>query len=206
MIEQLAFEARDYEYVDSKSGVSARLTIAAYEYMLSSAERRMYLNDEKETVIRISDFLSIIPAVNGKLELVYEGEQEGSYIVVLNLISKTIKRIFNNTFPVINLKSKDKKKHNPYKSIQDWFEKNKIKLRNDFSNEDYNNSLHQIKGLEEIVKNKMSSISPKEINFYMEFLLHGIAENSLISKKYTNTSIDFKDLISDIFSGEKELK
>ena len=52
----------------------------------------------------------------------------------------------------------------------------------------------------------MSSISPKEINFYMEFLLHGIAENSLISKKYTNTSIDFKDLISDIFSGEKELK
>ncbi|MFL2996843.1 MAG: AAA family ATPase [Cytophagales bacterium] len=206
MIEQLAFEARDYEYVDSKSGVSARLTIAAYEYMLSSAERRMYLNDEKETVIRISDFLSIIPAVNGKLELVYEGEQEGSYIVVLNLISKTIKRIFNNTFPVINLKSKDKKKHNPYKSIQDWFEKNKIKLRNDFSNEDYNNSLHQIRGLEEIVKNKMSSISPKEINFYMEFLLHGIAENSLISKKYTNTSIDFKDLISDIFSGEKELK
>ena len=206
MIEQLAFEARDYEYVDSKSGVSARLTIAAYEYMLSSAERRMYLNDEKETVIRISDFLSIIPAVNGKLELVYEGEQEGSYIVVLNLISKTIKRIFNNTFPVINLKSKDKKKHNPYKSIQDWFEKNKIKLRNDFSNENYNNSLHQIKGLEKIIKNKMSSIHPKEINFYMEFLLHGIAENSLISKKYTNTSIDFKDLISDIFSGEKEMK
>ena len=74
------------------------------------------------------------------------------------------------------------------------------------SNEDYNNSLHQINGLKEIVKKKLSDIDPKETNFYMEFLLHGIAENSLISKKYTNTSIDFKDLISDIFSGEKELK
>jgi magnesium chelatase subunit I len=206
LIEQLAFEARSYEYVDSKSGVSARLTTAAYEYMLSSAERRMYLNNELETAIRISDFLSIVPAVNGKLELVYEGEQEGSYIVVLNLISKTIKTIFNDTFPVVNLKSKDKKRHNPYKIIQDWFEKNKIKLKNDLSNGDYQNALHEVKGLNEFVKNKLPSIESKEINFYMEFLLHGIAENSLISKKYTNTSIDFKDLISDIFSGEKELK
>ena len=138
--------------------------------------------------------------------MVYEGEQEGSYIVVLNLISKTIKTIFNDTFPVVNLKSKDKKRHNPYKIIQDWFEKNKIKLKNDLSNGDYQNALHEVKGLNEFVKNKLPSIESKEINFYMEFLLHGIAENSLISKKYTNTSIDFKDLISDIFSGEKELK
>ena len=70
MIEKLAFEARNYEYVDSKSGVSARLTTSAYEYMISSAERRMYLNDEENTVVRVSDFLSVVPAVNGKLELV----------------------------------------------------------------------------------------------------------------------------------------
>ena len=109
MIEKLAFEARNYEYVDSKSGVSARLTTSAYEYMISSAERRMYLSDEDNTVVRVSDFLSVVPAVNGKLELVYEGEQEGSYIVVINLISKTIKSLFNEIFPVVNDKIKDKK-------------------------------------------------------------------------------------------------
>ena len=38
----------------------------------------------------------------------------------------------------------------------------------------------------------------------MEFLLHGISENSLISKKYTSTSVDFKDLISDIFSAQQK--
>ena len=100
LIEQLAFEARKYEFVDTKSGVSARLTISAYEYMLASAERRMYQEGKESTTVRVSDFLSIIPAVNGKLELVYEGEQEGSYIVVLNLIGKTIKTMFNKLFPL----------------------------------------------------------------------------------------------------------
>ena len=200
MIEQLAFEARNYEYVDSKSGVSARLTTSAYEFMISSAERRLYLNNDDETVVRVSDFLSIVPAVNGKLELVYEGEQEGSYIVVMNLISKTIKKLFNDIFPIVNNKIKDKKKDNPYKTIQKWFEKNKLNLKNDISDKEYRTSLHKIDGLENTVTKNLKNIAANEVDFYMEFLLHGIAENSLISKKYTNTSIDFKDLISDIFN------
>ena len=200
LIEHLAFEARNYEYVDSKSGVSARLTTSAYEFMVSSAERRLYLNNENETVVRVSDFLSIVPAVNGKLELVYEGEQEGSYIVVMNLISKTIKKLFNDIFPIVNDKLKDKKKDNPYKSIQKWFEKNKLTLKNDLSKKEYSSSLHNIDGLENTVIKNLKSLASNELEFYMEFVLHGIAENSLISKKYTNTSIDFKDLISDIFN------
>ena len=205
MVEQLAFEARSYEYVDSKSGVSARLTTAAYEYMISSAERRMYLNGEENTVVRVSDFISIIPAVNGKLELVYEGEQEGSYIVVLNLLSKTIKTIFNQVFPAVNLKSKDKKVDNPYKSIQSWFENKKLNLKNDISDKEYEDSLKKISGLKEIVLDSVPGLNKNELSFYMELVIHGIAENSLISKKYTNTSIDFKDLISDIFSGNEEV-
>jgi len=40
IIEQVAFEARKSEFVDQKSGVSARLTIAAMENLVSNAERR----------------------------------------------------------------------------------------------------------------------------------------------------------------------
>jgi magnesium chelatase subunit I len=54
LIEQIAVEARKSEYVDEKSGVSARLTISAYENLISSAERRLYLNGEENTVV--SDF------------------------------------------------------------------------------------------------------------------------------------------------------
>ena len=89
--------------------------------------------------------------------MVYEGEQEGPYIEVMNLISKTIKSLFNDIFPVVNNKIKDKKKDNPYKKIQNWFEKNKLKLKNDISNKEYRNSLHEINGLNEIVKNNLKS-------------------------------------------------
>ena len=77
LVEQIAFEARNSEYIDKKSGVSARLTISAYENLISNAERRMLLNDEDQTFVRISDFLGVIPAITGKIELVYEGELEG---------------------------------------------------------------------------------------------------------------------------------
>ncbi len=48
IIEQVAFEARTNEFVDKKSGVSARLTIAAYEAAVSSAERRAIMHNEKK--------------------------------------------------------------------------------------------------------------------------------------------------------------
>jgi magnesium chelatase subunit I len=66
LIEQVAIEARESEYVDAKSGVSARLTIAAYENLLSAAERRVLLNGEKETYVRISDLYGVVPAICGK--------------------------------------------------------------------------------------------------------------------------------------------
>jgi magnesium chelatase subunit I len=77
LVEQIAFEARNSEYIDKKSGVSARLTISAFENLISNAERRMIINGEKNTFVRISDFLGVIPAITGKIELVYEGELEG---------------------------------------------------------------------------------------------------------------------------------
>ncbi|MEL6614485.1 MAG: magnesium chelatase, partial [Bacteroidota bacterium] len=78
IVEQVAFEARDSEYVDQKSGVSARLTRAALEDLVSAAERRALLNGETETTLRATDLMAIEPAVTGKVELVYEGEQEGA--------------------------------------------------------------------------------------------------------------------------------
>ncbi|MFN5071917.1 MAG: magnesium chelatase, partial [Cyclobacteriaceae bacterium] len=73
LIEQIAFEARKSEYVDAKSGVSARLTISAFENLVAAAERRALINQENQTAIRITDFVGVVPAITGKVELVYEG-------------------------------------------------------------------------------------------------------------------------------------
>ena len=99
LIEQVAFEARNSEYVDAKSGVSARLTISAYENLISAAERRTLLSGESETFIRLADMVGVIPAVTGKIELVYEGEQEGAGIVAQNLLGKAIRTQFVQYFP-----------------------------------------------------------------------------------------------------------
>ncbi len=74
LVEQIGFEARNSEYVDVKSGISARMSITAYENLLSTAEHRCLQNGEKETTVRFSDIVGMIPAITGKVELVYEGE------------------------------------------------------------------------------------------------------------------------------------
>src|SRR6186713_887447 len=99
LVEQIAFEARKSEYIDSKSGVSARLTISAYENLVASAERRSIINNEERTFIRIADFVGVIPAITGKIELVYEGEQEGPFQVSMNLLDKSIRSQFIQYFP-----------------------------------------------------------------------------------------------------------
>src|ERR1019366_2278414 len=119
LLEQIGFEARKSEYVDSKSGVSARLSISAYENLVSAAERRIIINSEKETHVRITDFIGVIPAITGKIELVYEGEQEGAYIVAQNLIGKSIRSIFPLFFPTPG-KLKKKTDISPYAIINDW--------------------------------------------------------------------------------------
>src|SRR6195952_2975546 len=120
LVEQIAFEARNSEYIDKKSGVSARLTISAYENLISNAERRMIINKEKNTFVRISDFLGVIPAITGKIELVYEGELEGPAKVANMLIGKAIKTLLLQFFPDPE-KAKKSKKGNPYTEIVSWF-------------------------------------------------------------------------------------
>jgi magnesium chelatase subunit I len=116
LVEQIAFEARKSEFVDAKSGVSARLTISAYENLLAAAERRALLNNEKNTTIRVSDFIGVVPSVTGKVELVYEGQQEGPGIVAQNLVGKAIRTQFLNYFPDPEKFRKQKEK-SPYKKI-----------------------------------------------------------------------------------------
>jgi len=65
MLEQLAFAARESEYIDEKSGVSARLSITALENLISTAERRSLINGDKKTAARITDFWGVVPAITG---------------------------------------------------------------------------------------------------------------------------------------------
>ena len=214
LVEQIAFEARKSEYVDQKSGVSARMTITALENLVSTAERRALKNNESGTYIRVSDFWGIIPSITGKIELVYEGEQEGPFIVAMNLIGKAIRSQFVNYFPAPEKAKKlsaknqaakaDPKRNSIYQEIADWFnEGNTIDIMNEFSNKEYALQLQSVPGLKKLVQKYQSGLSPEASLFMMEFVLHGLAEYSLLSKHVLQSGVQFKDLFSSMFTTDE---
>src|SRR6056297_4127804 len=119
ILENVAIEARKSEYVDQKSGVSTRMSITALEQVLSSAERRCMITGDKSSAIRITDIYQMIPAITGKVELVYEGEQEGALNVAKHLIGKAVSNIFKKHFPDPQKILKDEE--GPYEDIINWF-------------------------------------------------------------------------------------
>ena len=204
IIEQIAFEARKSEFVDSKSGVSARLTISAYENLIAAAERRSIINHEKNTFIRIADFIGVIPSITGKVELVYEGQQEGPGIVAQNLLGKAIRTQFVNYFPDPEKFRKQKEK-SPYKKITNWFgDGNSVDMLHDMSNQNYEKTLKSVPGLADLVNEFQKGQDANNKLFMMEFALHGLAEYSLISKHNLTAGHQFKDLLSSMFSLPKE--
>ena len=200
LIEQVAFEARESEYVDAKSGVSARLTISAYENLLSAAERRALINGESKTYVRVADFLNTIPAVTGKVELVYEGEQEGAGHVAQVLMGKAIRTQFLQYFPDPD-KVKKSKQPNTYKKITEWFgDGNTLDIMSDASAGDYKKALLKVPGLKELIETHQPDARGNEQLFMMEFALHGLAEHSQISKNRLVSGLQFKDILSGMFS------
>jgi len=206
LIEQVAFEARGSEFVDKKSGVSARLTISAYENSVSAAERRAIRNKEKGTQVWISDLTGIIPSITGKIELVYEGEQEGPYQVAYNLLQKAIRTQFVKYFP--NPESYKKRKtresvveENPYKAITRWFDAgNQLNISFDLKDDDKIQLLYKVDGLYGLVKKHFPSANARENALLMEFVLHGLSTFSLISKKVLEGKIEFKDLMGSMIN------
>jgi magnesium chelatase subunit I len=203
IIEEVAMAARKSEFVDQKSGVSARLTIAANELLYATAERRSIINKDKKTTTRISDVYGIIPALTGKVELVYEGEQEGPYQVAIHLIGKAIRQIFTQFFPnPSDYKRSKGKKEDPYKSIVNWFavNNNVLSVGNHITDAEYMAELHKVDGLHHVVNTYMMCDDDKEQLLWMEFVLHGLAEFSLISKKVQQATSTFSDILGSMMS------
>jgi magnesium chelatase subunit I len=204
LIEQIAFEARNSEYIDKKSGVSARLTISAYENLVSNAERRMIINSESSTAVRITDFLGVIPAITGKIELVYEGEQEGPAKVANMIIGKAIKTLMLQFFPDPE-KVKKSKAPNPYAEIINWFsDSNTIMLNDDLPLAEYKKSLNAVAGLKDLVKKIHPKLSENQQLLLMEFVLHGLAEFSQLNKGFLDNGFAFSDMFNSLFNLEPD--
>jgi len=104
VIEQIAFVARTDKRIDRRSGVSQRLPISVLECVVSNAERRGLQNGECVVRPRLADIYSAIPAIVGKIELEYEGEQVGGDRIARELIRKACGEVFDDRCSGIDLR------------------------------------------------------------------------------------------------------
>ena len=154
----------------------------------------------------MSDLTGIIPSITGKIELVYEGEQEGPFQVSYNLLEKAIRTQFKQYFPDPDtLKKKKSTKvpapENPYKAITGWFDSgNSLDLFLETKDDDKILKLYKVSGLHALVSKHYNNINEKETALLMELVLHGLAAHSLISKKVIDGKIEFKDLMGSMLN------
>lgn len=195
IIEQIAFVARNSELVDQKSGVSARLTISALELLYSAVEQRMLHSGENSGVARLSDLIAIVPAMTGKMELVYEGEQLGPYEAALTIINQAIQKTASSLLPKFD--SKKKNSSGLYQETADWFSQgNRISIDTQISDKAYMSSLLKCPMHEDLIK----SFPKKDGLLYRELVLHLMAASNIIQKDWVDRRIQFKDPLSSMLN------
>lgn len=225
IIEQIAFEARKSEFIDQKSGVSARLTTSAMEALVSNAERRSILNGDTIIVPRITDLAYVTSGVTGKVELVFEGEQEGMAKVARALIGKAVKEIFKKYFPDPLLRERatnalnryeeryakqpvqpKPQKEGEYDALLKWFaDGNEISLTDIMTFADYYKELSRVPRLREITirHTKVPEANRFELASAMEFVLDGLHQHSKLAKEeaFGVPEVTYRDMVGSIFSG-----
>ena len=190
LLEQVAFTARKSEYVDAKSGVSARLSISAMENLMAAAKLRLFETAAEKTTVRLVDFMSIIPSITGKIELVYEGEQEGADEVAKILIDNAVMIQFGQLFPRISKLEKEGVK-TPYTDLIEWFDTNFIELNYTDTDQEFYTNLNTIKPLVAIVEEHASKLSKEDQTFCMELVLWGLTLHNKLDKSENNTAFKF---------------
>ncbi len=201
ILEEISFQARESEFIDAKSGVSARMSITAFENLLSTAERRALQNGESETTVRLGDFTGIVPSITGKVELVYEGEQEGVSQVAHQLIADAVRSQFEEYFPKIEKLQKETVA-DPYTDIVAWFfEQSGFELLDTLSNSDYEKELNRIEPLNDLIDDHIPDLDDRDKSFVKEFVLWALVEYRKLSKYNLSDGMRFKDVYGGYISG-----
>ncbi len=216
LVEEVAIQARKSEYVDQNSGVSARLTIALLENVVSNAERRGLATGEKHVVTRVCDLQAAVSAVSGKVELVLEGEQEGALNVARALLGRGVKAVFAQRFPDAFKPRRVRGRGAPpppdesesqatreYRPVLEWFSSgNHLELGDDVPQAEFAAALAKVKGLPDLAARYLEPRDAEEHAVAMELVLEGLHQSSMLSRERTDTgTTGYKDMLKQMLSG-----
>jgi len=208
-VEEVAFQARKSEFLDQSSGVSARLPISLLENTISNAERRAAMLGEKEICVRPIDLQAAVSAITGKVELVYEGEQEGSMNVARHLIGRAVKAVFDRNLPdAYKQGNKEEASFGPYKSVINYFASGKTaEVSDEMTSASCLATLKQVGGLEDIARKHLKIENEKtELGSAMEFVIEGLHQSRLLAKDELDGHTVYRDMLGSMFEGMDEGK
>jgi len=221
LIEEIAFVARSSEFVDQSSGVSARVPISAVEVLVSNLERRGLINREARVLPRLCDLPATLPAITGKLEMVYEGEQQGAEVVAKKLIGSAVKKLFDAKFPPpdsgrpterrkIEIEEATEEGPSPrrgrapaaekihplYEPVVEWFGAgNKVTLSDDTPFSQHLASLEAVPGLRKAVEEHFAPASPEELAIGMELVLEGLTQHLKIAREDLDSKVSYTEML-----------
>ncbi|HKF41546.1 MAG TPA: AAA family ATPase [Thermoanaerobaculia bacterium] len=221
LVEEIAFAARGSEFVDQSSGVSARMPISAVEILVSNLERRGLRHREKTVAPRLCDLPACLPAITGKVEMVYEGEQQGAEVVAKRLIGTAVKKLFDGRFPApdsgrptqrrredpedsdeagparrLRNNPAPEKIHPLYEPIVEWFAAgNKITLSDDTPFQEHLAALESVPGLRKAVEEHFAPAAPEERAVGMELVLEGLTQHLKIAREDLDSKVSYTEML-----------
>ena len=214
LIEEVTFEARKSEFVDQKSGVSARMPIALLENVLSNMERRAARLQERVIYPRLTDLHTALTAMTGKMELVYEGEQEGPVLVARKIIGQAVKRTFRRYLPKPDVRSRERDEQSSaeraepeqdetdsvYQPVVGWFaEGQTVDTSDELATDEYIRRFDQVAGLRTIAAERFQIVERQELGLGMELVLEGLHQHSMLSKRDLESSTSYRDMLKAMF-------
>ena len=215
LVEEVAIQARRSEYVDQNSGVSARLPIALLENLVSNAERRGLVTGETRVTTRVCDLQQAVSAVSGKVELVLEGEQEGTLNVARALLGRGVKALFSQRFPDAFKPRRTRRgaagaaepdsevTTSEYRPVLEWFSSgHHVEIADDLPEPEYEKRLQAVRGLAPLAEKYLKPASAEERAVAMELVLEGLHQHSMLSRERVDGAVTaYKDMLKTMLSG-----
>ncbi len=194
LVEEIAFAARESDLVDQSSGVSARVAIAAMELLVSNLERRALATGEEPVWPRLVDVHMLLPAITGKVEMVYEGEQKGAEIVARALIGAAVKKRFAARFPALGRDAGGGDDKGPYAPIVAWFAAgNEVTLSDEQPFAAYERELGRVPGLVALADGHGET--PQERAFAAEMILEGLHQHTKLAREDVDSAVSYREAL-----------
>jgi len=194
LVEEVSLAARESDLVDQSSGVSARVAISAMELLVSNLERRALATGDNPVQPRLCDLQMLLPAITGKVEMVYEGEQQGAEVVARRLLGQAVKKVFDGRFPEVNKEVGSEDDRGPYTRMIRWFsEGNAVTVSDELPFTEYESELYKVPGLRDLAARYGKS--REERAFAAEMVLEGLHQHLKLARNDMDSQVSYKEMV-----------